>query len=212
MNKAEINAALQAAFIECEIAFCPLSDQQKQLLLQIVVEKLTAESGEGLRSDSEEGLENPLNELTPEQRQALLKFVQEQEQQNTSWKIKLLNDWLHEQDSGSMQFIRDEYGPQWLNRVKTVHLAQYFEQQERGESLKLKVGDRIEVSNALWEWVQNEGPCSREWFPCTVVAVSEASDRDSSYTNCIIRFDNGAEFEIQGMNQWNRYNWRWAQE
>jgi hypothetical protein len=78
------------------------------------------------------------------------------------------------------------------------------------DGLKLKVGDRIEVSNGLWEWVQENGPCSREWFPCTVIGLSQGSDRDRLYYNCVIRFENGTEYEIQGIYQWNRYNWRWA--
>lgn len=62
----------------------------------------------------------------------------------------------------------------------------------------------------LWEWVQENGPCSREWFPCTVVGLSQGSDCDRLYYNCVIHFDNGTEYEIQGIYQWNRYNWRWA--
>ncbi|WP_416670750.1 hypothetical protein [Egbenema bharatensis] len=27
-------------------------------------------------------------------------------------------------------------------------------------------------------------------------------------TNCLIQFDNGMEYEIQGIYEWNRYNWR----
>jgi hypothetical protein len=53
---------------------------------------------------------------TAEQRQDLLEFVKEQEKQEYPWKIKLLNDWLHDRNSGTVQFIRDSYGPQWLNR------------------------------------------------------------------------------------------------
>ncbi|HEY9646662.1 MAG TPA: hypothetical protein V6C88_09845, partial [Chroococcidiopsis sp.] len=26
---------------------------------------------------------------------------------------------------------------------------------------------------------------------------------------CTVRFDNGMEYEIQGVYEWNRYNWRW---
>ncbi|MFP5275246.1 hypothetical protein [Coleofasciculus sp.] len=25
----------------------------------------------------------------------------------------------------------------------------------------------------------------------------------------IVRFDHGMEYEIQGIYEWNRYNWRW---
>jgi hypothetical protein len=211
MTLAEIEAILQVAFIQCDAALCPLSDEQKQILLQVIADLMTRESLISLVNSEQDGKSgNPLDELTPEQRQALLQFVKEQEKQGNPWKIKLLNDWLHNRNSGSVQFIRDQYGPQWLNRIKPVHLEQYFKAEMLSDGLKLKVGDRIEVSNGLWEWVQEEGPCSREWFPCTVVRVSQQSDSDSSYYNCIIRFDNGSEYEIQGIYHWNRYNWRWA--
>jgi hypothetical protein len=210
MTPAEIKAVLQAAFLECEAVLSPLTDQQKQILLQVVAESVTRESlSSSANSDPDSEIGNPLDELTPEQRQALLQFVKEQEKLDRPWKIKLLNDWLHNRNSGSVQFIRDRYGPQWLNRIKPIHLAQYFEAEASADGLKLKVGDRIEVSNGLWEWVQENGPCSREWFPCTVVGLSQWSDSDCSYDNCVIRFDNGTEYEIQGVYQWNRYNWRW---
>ena len=210
MTQAEIEAVLQLAFIQCEAVSCPLTDQQKQILLQIVIESLAGKSLVSSANDEQDSeTVNPLDELTPQQRQALLQFVKEQEAQDCPWKIKLLNDWLHNRDSGTMQFIRDRYGPQWLNRVQPRHLEQYFAGETSSDDLKLKVGDRIEVSNGLWEWVQEEGPCSREWFPCTVVGISHRADSDRSYYNCIIRFDNGSEYEIQGIYQWNRYNWRW---
>jgi hypothetical protein len=211
MNPAEIEAVLQVAFIQCEAVLCPLTEQQKQILLQVLTESLTRESlSSSANGEPDNETANPLDELTPEQRQALLQFVKAQEQQDTPWKIRLLNDWLHNRDSGAVQFIRDRYGPQWLNRIKPVHLTQYLEAETSLDGLKLKVGDRIEVSNGLWEWVQENGPCSREWFPCTVIGLSQGSDRDRLYYNCVIRFENGTEYEIQGIYQWNRYNWRWA--
>jgi hypothetical protein len=211
MTPDEIEAVLQVAFIQCEVVLCPLTDQQKQILLQVFAEAMTRESLRALSDSNQEGEStNPLDELTSEQRQALLQFVKEEEKLDSPWKIKLLNDWLHNRNSGTVQFIRDQYGPQWLNRVKPVHLVQYFE--TSSDSIKLKVGDRIEVSNALWEWVQETGPCSPEWFPCTVVRLSQASDTDDSYHNGIIRFDNGTEYEIQGICEWNRYNWRYVSD
>jgi hypothetical protein len=210
MTPSEIEAVLKVAFIQCETALCPLSDQQKQILLQLVMASVTRDALVSSANDDSDGeIGNPLDELTPEQRQALLQFVKEQEKQERPWKIKLLNDWLHNRNSGTVQFIRDSYGPQWLNRIKPVHLAQYFEAETSSDSLRLKVGDRIEVSNGLWEWVQEDGPCSREWFPCTVVLLSQRTDTDNSYYSCVIRFDNGGEYEIQGIYQWNRYHWRW---
>jgi hypothetical protein len=210
MSPAELEAALQAAFSRCDASNCPLTDMQKQILLQ-VVEKLTRKQLELLDTSVESDNANPLDELTPDQRQSFLQFVKEQEEQNSLWKIQLLNDWLQERDSGPMQFIRDRYGPQWLNRIQPIHFGKYAEL-EGEEALNLKVGSRIEVSNGLWEWVQETGPCSREWFLCTVIQVNETGNGDGASTNCIIRFNNGAEYEIQGMYQWNRYNWRWPLE
>lgn len=209
MTPAEFEAALQAAFNRCVAASCPLTERQKQILLQVVEELMRKqlELPDTIAAGSDTA--NPLDELTADQRQIFLQFVKEQEQQNRPWKIKLLNDWLQERYSGPVQFIRDRYGPQWLNRLDPVHFAKYAEL-EGEEALKLKVGDRIEVSNGLWEWVQETGPCSREWFLCTVIRVNQDGG-DNAFTNCIIRFSNGAEYEIQGMYEWNRYNWRWPQ-
>ncbi|MFB2838659.1 hypothetical protein [Floridanema evergladense] len=198
MSKAEIEAALKAAFDQCNAANCPLTEVQKQILLQ-VAQRLSSTSGEMVNSEG-----NPLDELSAEERLALLEFVREQESLNQPWKMQLLNDWLNNTNSGSVQFIRDRYGLQWLNTVEPAHLAEYFERFE--DEIKLKAGDRIEVSNGLWEWIQEDGPCSQMWVPCTVISVAERQD---DFSSCIIRFDNGTEYEIQGIYDWNRYNWRW---
>lgn len=204
MTPAEITAALQLAFAQCDVAFCSLTQRQKEILLQILIEELTNK-----QNNADAG--NPLDELTPEERDILLQFVKQQESQNERWKVKLLNDWVENRDSGAVQFLRDRYGLGWLNRIKREHLTAYLEREN------LKVGDRIEVSNSLWEWVQEEGPCSREWIPCTVVSIYETNNgvfdrtyqESPTHTNCIIRFDTGIEYEIQGIYQWNRYQWRW---
>lgn len=211
MTPAEIKAAMQAAFNRCDVASCPLSEQQKQLLLQAIAEltrnpEQLQESGR-LQSESS----NPLDELTPAQRRSFLLFVKEQEQQNRPWKIQLMNDWLQERDSGAVQFIRDRYGLPWLNRIKPSHFTKYTDI-NAGEPLKLKVGDRIEVSNGLWEWVQENGPCKPEWVACTVIQVKETSNGNGASTSCIIRLNNGDEYEIQAVYQWNRYYWRWPEE
>lgn len=208
MTPAELEAALQAAFNRCDSANCPITDRQKQILLQVVEELTRKQLGLLDTSPPESDTANPLDELTPSQRQSFLQFVKAQEQQNRPWKIQLLNDWLNNRDSGSVQFIRELYGPLWLNQIKPVHFAKYTEL-EGEEALKIKVGDCIEVSNGLWEWVQETGPCSREWILCTVIRVEETSYGEGASTNCIIRFSNGAEYEIQGIYEWNRYNWRW---
>ncbi|NJN58719.1 MAG: hypothetical protein HC879_15100 [Leptolyngbyaceae cyanobacterium SL_5_9] len=220
MTKAEIEAVLKVAFGQCEAAGCPLEAEQKQILLAAAIALSQAQpaesvlqNGSSVTAASGAEAENPLDELTPEQRTALLQFIQAQ-QAGIPWKVQLLNDWLEGRESGSMQFIRDLYGPQWLDQVQPVHIAEYAE-----TAVTLKLGDRIEVSNNLWEWVQEDGPCSREWFGCTVINISQASDSNgimpasySTYTNCMIRFDNGMEYEIQGVYEWNRYNWRWMRE
>lgn len=206
MTKAEIEATLQAAFARCDAANSPLTETQKQLLLQVAEELIRLQQGLPATHNGKEDSSNPLDELTAEEREALLEFVKEQGRENQAWKIKFLNDWLNSRDSGAVQFIRDRYGLQWLNRVMPVHLAEYYDRTADG-ILKLKVGDRIEVCNRLWEWVQENGPCQREWFPCTVIQINEMDESD--YTSCIIRFDNGREYEIQGIYDWNQYNWRW---
>ncbi len=200
MTPDEIKAALQAAFKSCDVASCPLTETQKQILLQ-VVEQTQGNSNFGVLE-----IANPLDELTPEELAAFLQFVKLQEQYNGNWKAQLLNDWLHDDDSGEVQFIRERYGLQWLNRLQSYHFDKYvyFE-----DALKIKVGDRIEISNAMWEWVQDNGPCKREWFSCVVLQVEEISNGNDSFSNCIVRFNNGAEYQIQGIYEWNRYNWRW---
>ncbi|MEH2447599.1 MAG: hypothetical protein V7K18_18015 [Nostoc sp.] len=202
MTPDEIEAAMLAAFNDCDAASCPLTDTQKQILLQVVEQIQGNTSGAS-------GIPNPLDELNPEELEVFLQFVKDEEQLNRTWKVQLLNDWLLQNDSGTVQFIRQRYGLQWLNRVESYHFDKYsyFE-----DALKLRVGDRIEVSNALWEWVQEDGPCKPEWFPCMVIKVEEISNGDDSSTNCVVRFFNGAEYEIQGMYEWNRYNWRWPQK
>ncbi len=41
-----------------------------------------------------------------------------------------------------------------------------------------------------------------------VIQVEEISNGDNTSTICVIRFYNGAEYEMQGVYEWNRYNWR----
>ncbi|AFZ25066.1 hypothetical protein Cylst_2873 [Cylindrospermum stagnale PCC 7417] len=200
MTTDEIEAALQAAFNCCDAASCPLTDTQKQILLQVV------EQIQGNSNSRVSDIANPLDELTPEELAAFLKFVKAEEEENRTWKVQLLNDWLLQQDSGKVQFIRQSYGLQWLNRVESYHFDKYADFED---ALKLRIGDRIEVCNALWEWVQENGPCQREWFACMVIQVDNGTNNNDSLTNCRIRFYNGNELEIPGIYAWNRYNWRW---
>lgn len=241
MTPAEIEAALRVAFEACDAEGYPLTVEQQSLLLQLVARQLENGQAYPKASSTNEpagSLDNPLDALTADQRQAFLNYVQEAQESGRSWKAQLLNDWLRGDDSGPVQFVRDQFGLNWLERVRPVHLAAYAE-----STLRLKVGDRIEVANSLWEWVQDDGPCSREWFPCTVIAVNESAihecagsesatcesaTRESATSepapasppeasevrraSCCVRFDNGMEYEIQGVYEWNRYNWRWAAE
>jgi hypothetical protein len=202
MTTDEIEAALQTAFKRCVAAGCPLTDMQQQILLQIV-EQIQRNSTSQVSDTA-----NPLDELTLEELEAFLEFVKAEEEQNRTWKVQLLNDWLLAKDSGKVQFIRDRYGLQWLNRVESYHFDKYsyFE-----EALQLRIGDRIEVSNALWEWIPEDDSYQREWFPCMVIKVDEIRDGNDAFTSCQIRFFNGTEYEIQGIYEWNRYNWRWPQ-
>ncbi len=188
-----IELALKAAFIECEQSSCPLTERQKQIILQnlLSASNQIAESGG-----------NPLDELTLEERQSLLLYINEREAEDLDWKAALLNDWLNDRPSGNVQFIRENYGFSWLNRVQPVHWQEYL-RAIRLMREKLQLGDVIEVSNGLWEWVQDEGPCAREWYPCQVVSLSE--------TNCTVCFDDGTELEIPAIYQWNRCNWRFPE-
>lgn len=204
MTKAEIEAALQAAFSQCDATGFPLNENQKQILLDIA-EVLIPDL---LRSSTKVAAEtvNPLDNLTPEQRQALLEFVAECNELNASWKTRLLNDWLLGRDSGPVQFVREQYGPQWLETIQPIHLAAY---DQETQVLRVKVGDRLEVSNSLWEWVPEPSSCDREWLRCTVIRVFESSDPERSYVSCTVRLENGLEYDINGMYDWNRHNWRW---
>ncbi|RUT05954.1 hypothetical protein DSM106972_031600 [Dulcicalothrix desertica PCC 7102] len=197
MTPSEIESALIEAFSHCDASGIPLCYEQKQILLQVALAS---------KESPKDGFDdNPLYELSQEELQALLSFIKSKEAQNISWKALLLNDWLNGQDSGEVHFLRQRYGVQWLNRLQPHH----FESLEVTQAPKLKVGDSIEVCNALWEWVQDSGPCQREWFNCTVIYVDETINLEDTSNGCIIRFENGAEYHISGIYDWNRYNWRW---
>jgi hypothetical protein len=199
MTPDEMESALRAAFRQCEQANAELTRQQKELIWQAL----------GLQGNGE----NPLHQLTQAERQVLLRYIREQDEQQQDWKTTLLNDWLQGYNSGSVQFIRDRYGMQWLEQVQPTHLAEYINVND-DNTLMLKVGDRIEVCNGLWEWVQDNGPCGREWFPCRVIGLRAAEpdgEGVSCHASCVVRFESGMEYEIQGIYEWNRPNWRWME-
>lgn len=199
MTPDEIETALQAAFNRCDAASCPLTDRQKQIILQVI---------EQIRGSNISNIANPLDELSPEELEAFLQFVKATEGENRTWKVQLLNDWLHENDSGNVQFIRQSYGLGWLNRVEPHHFNKYADVED---ALKLRVGDRIEICNGLWEWVQENSPCEPQWFSGIVLEIEEITVGDSLSSNCVVKLYNGSEYQIQGIYQWNRFNWRWPQ-
>ena len=200
MTPDDLEQALQRAFAECERANAALTPAQQEILRRMLSDRPIAE--------------NPLAALTPAERTALLQFIRDQTTQRQSWKITLWNDWLQGRDSGTVQFIRDRYGIQWLDQIQPRHLAAYGEP-EHDPAVRLQVGDRIQVCNALWEWVPPDQPAAREWFPCVVIQVPAESESESEgdrHARCTVRFASGAEYEIQGIYEWNRPNWRWSED
>ena len=207
MAKVDLETTLQTLIAQCEAHGCPLSEVQQDLLRQLLQPLFGRTATSSETEAPADSPANPLDELTPEERQVLLQFIQAQEAQDQPWQATLLNDWLHNRPSGPVQFLRDRYGLPWLNRITADHVAAYAPTGSAGAP-PLRVGDRIEVSNSLWEWVQADGPCTQEWFSCTIVGLSETRDDGRTFTSCTVRFDNGAEYQIQGMFDWNRYHWR----
>ena len=208
MSPAEVYALLNTAFRQCDQQGNPLTVEQQSVFLEL------AEAMLGVLPDNVRAIANPLDELTDDERRALFAFIAEQDNQGTQWRAALLNDWLQGSDSGRVQFIREQYGPLWLDRITDAHVNQYLNQTPQTyQQRQLKVGDRIEVSNRLWEWVKEGTPCDEEWFACTIISISIPSENDPqpSTVNGVVRFDNGMEYEIQGMNAWNAYSWRWIE-
>ena len=203
MTSADIAVALQTAFQSCNAANEPLSQVQQQILLDVLTHWLSDHQDDSARADGD----NPLAVLTDDERSALMQFIQDHDRPEYSWKVHLLNDWLQGRDSGPVQFIRECYGLAWLEQVQPGHVADYLTQVS-DTIVRLKVGDRIEVCNALWEWVQESGPCDRQWFPCTITHLQH--EGDWATTCCTIQFEDGTAYELQGIYDWNRYNWRWA--
>lgn len=201
MDPIDLEAALKAAFNQCEFAGSPLNEFQKQILLQIL-ERFPLLPGQVATEPAQEA--NPLDQLTPQERQIFLEYVAACDPNRDAWKINLLDDWLQNRDSGPVQFIRDRYGMQWLNQIQPVHLAAYAE-----TSVRLKVGDRIEVCNSLWEWIPATSSSNREWYSAVVIQVFESADSERACSNCTIRLENGLEYDIYGVYDWNRPHWRW---
>jgi hypothetical protein len=199
--KLALQQVLQAAFRQCEAANVPLTEMQRQIVQQVSQTLLlkAVAAPEAMNSD------NPLDALTTMQREALLAYIQECEYNAQDWKLTLLNDWLQGRSSGPVQFLRDFYGFDWMNQIQPHHLDAY---QERPES-SLQVGDRIEVSSRLWEWLPEASDEEPEWIPCLVTSLTEVTEADVAYLNGVVEFENGLALEISGLNDWNQSNWRW---
>jgi hypothetical protein len=84
MTPSEIEALLHSAFDQCEAVGLPLEEQQKQILLQVAINLVGDGTRDGAIASPEAEDLNPLDELTPEQRQTLIVFVREQNRQNIS--------------------------------------------------------------------------------------------------------------------------------
>jgi hypothetical protein len=199
--KHALGQALETAFRQCGAAGMALNDVQRQILQQVtqtvLLQTLT-------NLDTANPDENPLEALTEGQRQALLRFVSECDRNTQDWKTALFNDWLQGQESGQVQFLRDRYGFNWINRVQRQDIAAYTEDDEQA----LKIGDRIEVSSRLWEWIPEDLGEEPEWLTCTLVHLTQPDDIDTIILNGTVQFENGVELEIQGLNDWNKINWR----
>jgi hypothetical protein len=198
MNQQDLEAILKEAFRACELAGLALNTTQQEILLhQLELSLLEIFSV----------TENPLDALSAAERQTLIEYVISCDQNNLDWKAQLLNNWLQGSSSGAVQFIRDRYGLQWLEQVKPVHLAAYADDQ----AVRVKVGDRLEVASSLWEWVPEAQSERQEWYPCTVIRVFDDGEAEASYVGCTVRMTNGLEYDIYGLYEWNRGNWRWNQ-
>lgn len=199
-----LQQALQTAFRQCEADGIPLSPDQQQLVQQmtqtLLLNALAEAIGEG-RSY------NPLTDLSPEQRQALLDYVAECDRQQLDWKTTLFNDWLQGRESGSVQFLRDRYGFDWINRIESRFLAAYADK----PADQLRIGDRIEISSRLWEWIPEEMGEEPVWVMGTLIRLDNIQEDNAQYLNSTVRFENGLELDIAGIDDWNRNNWRWPQ-
>jgi hypothetical protein len=206
-RKATLQNALQAAFRQCETVGSPLSDVQQKIIQQVtqtLLLKAIAPHPESVDPASPTDEVNPLDDLTPDQRQALVDYVAECDRNNQDWKPTLFNDWMEGRDSGSVQFLRDLYGLDWVNGVRPQHLVAYVER----PVTVLKVGDRIEVSSRLWEWIPEETDEEPTWVICTIILLYESQEGEIVHLNGMVQFENGLELEIPGLNDWNQSNWR----
>jgi hypothetical protein len=199
--KLALEQALEAAFRQCATAGMALNDVQRQILQQVtqtvLIKALTS-------SDAVDPAENPLDVLTEDQCQTLLDFVTECDRSAQDWKTILFNDWLQGRDSGPVQFLRDRYGFDWINRVRRQDITAYAE----AEELELKIGDRLEVSSRLWEWIPEDLGEEPAWIVCTLINLTQPDSSEATSVTGTVQFENDLVLEIEGLNDWNKGNWR----
>jgi hypothetical protein len=201
--KLALEQALEAAFRQCATTGMALNDVQRQILQQVtqtvLIKALT-------NPDAVDPDDNPLDTLTEDQRQTLLDFVAECDRNAQDWKTILFNDWLQGRDSGPVQFLRDRYGFDWINRVQRQDIDAYAEAKEQA----LKIGDRIEVSSRLWEWIPEDLGEEPEWIVCTLIDLTQPDSTGATPISGTVQFGNDLVLEIEGLNDWNKGNWRRA--
>ncbi len=199
--KLALEQALETAFHQCGAAGMALNDVQRQILQQVTQTILL----KALTNPDDNPDENPLDALTEEQRQTLLGYIADCDRNAQDWKTTLFNDWLQGLDSGRVQFLRDRYGFDWINRVQPQDIAAYTGCDERAP----QIGDRLEVSSRLWEWIPEDLGEEPEWIVCTLVNLTQFQDEtEPTALNGTVQFENGVELDIQGFNDWNKSNWR----
>jgi hypothetical protein len=202
-RKITVQNALNAAFRECEAVGAPLNDVQRQIIQQVsqtLLLKAIADPNQSLESPP-----NPLADLPPEQRQALLDYVVDCNLNTQDWKTTLFNDWIEGRNSGAVQFLRDRYGLDWVAQIQPQHLKTYL----HAPLTPLNLGDLIEVSSLLWEWIPAQTNEEPEWVICTLIHLQEAEETEIPHLEGTVRFENGMELNITGLNEWNQNNWRW---
>jgi hypothetical protein len=72
-----------------------------------------------------------LSELDPQEREAIIQFRQEH---GRRWKHHLLQGWMRAAFPGPLQRIRNNFGPEWLVRVKEADFLEQSALKEDGSS------------------------------------------------------------------------------
>jgi len=74
-----------------------------------------------------------LSELDPQQREAIVQFRQEH---GRRWKHQLLQGWMRAAFPGPLQQIRNNFGPEWLVRVKDADFRERSTVKEEGSGVR----------------------------------------------------------------------------